>query len=117
MIELNDLIAPVAESIKNTRPGTAYVTEDHQWLGQKDWGVSTESPDARTVYLHVMKLPPGRTLVIGPTADGSTLGGPAVLLNTGRTVNFGQTADGYEITLPENANWNPLDTVIRVRRV
>jgi hypothetical protein len=116
LVALNRLVSPVAASIKNTHAGTAYVTADHQWLDQMPWGVSTESPDRKTVYLHVVKPPAGQTLTIGQTADGSTLGGRAVLLKTGARVSFKTTSAGFEITLPNGVAWDPLDTVIVVGR-
>jgi len=116
MIALNKYIAPVAESIKNTAAGKAYVTQDHEWLDQAQWGVSTESVDGKTVYLHIINPPKGKKLSIGQTEDGSTLGGRAMLLNTGTPVTFKKTATGYDITLPATAEWNTLDTVIKVQR-
>ena len=116
LVALNRLVSPVAASINNTHAGTAFVTADHQWLGQLPWGVSTESADRRTVYLHVIKPPAGNTLAIGPTADGSTLGGEAILLRSGARVAFRKTPTGYEVTLPKGVTWDPLDTVIKVRR-
>ena len=117
MVALGKLVKPVSESIKNTNAGKAYVTQEHQWLGQLPWGVSTESPDGKIVYLHVVKPPSGSTLAIGPTADGSELGGPAILLNTGKPVGFKKTSTGYEINLPEGTSWDTLDTVIKVQRI
>jgi hypothetical protein len=118
MIALGKYIKPIAESIKNTVGGKAYVTREYQWLNQTAWGVSTESADGTTVYLHVIKPPAsGTTLPIGQTADGSTLGGKAILLNTGKPVTFKKTATGYEISLPEGSAWDGLDTVIKVQRM
>jgi len=117
MLALNSHVSPIAESISNTRAGRAYVTPDHAWLDQTEWGVSTESADGKTIYLHVIKPPAGRTLTLGPAADGSQLGGPAMILPSGIAVEFKQEGSAYQITLPAGAGWSPLDTVIKVRRL
>jgi hypothetical protein len=114
-------LAPIAKSIKGTVPGKAYSTPEKSWLKKIGWGVSTESPDGSVVYLHIMDPPRGsRTLHIGPTADGSELGGDAVVLNyDGSTTKaaFTKTGGGYDITLPEGTDWHNLDTVVQVSRL
>ena len=116
MVGLNQLVTPVAASIKDTLPGQAFVTPERQRLNQQDWGVSTESPDGKTVYLHILKPPAGQTLKLGLTEDGSTLIGPAVNLKTGQTATLTSKRMGYELTLPEGEIWDALDTVIKVQR-
>lgn len=116
MVRINELITPVAVAVKNTRPGKAYSTKEREWLARRAWGVSTESPDGKTVYLHVLTPPAGAVLQLGPTEDGSELAGPATLVATGRPVGFVQTAAGHEITLPAGTAWDPLNTVVAVRR-
>jgi len=116
MLRINELIKPVAIAVKDTRPGKAYTTKEREWFGQREWGVSTESPDGKTIYLHVMIPPAGQTLKLGPTEDGSELTGPATLVATGKPVSLKKTAAGYEITLPAGTAWDPLNTVIAVRR-
>jgi hypothetical protein len=114
-------LSPIANSIKGTVPGKAYITPEKSWLQNMAWGVSTESPDGSIVYLHIMKPPAGsRTLHIGPAADGSELGGDAVVLKydgTSAAVDFTKTGDGYDITLPDGTDWHSLDTVVQVRRM
>jgi hypothetical protein len=113
-------LAPVAESIKGTVPGKAYVTPEKSWLQKMAWGVSTESPDRNIVYLHIMKPPKGnKTLHIGPTADGSELGNDTVVLNydgSTTTAVLTKTNNGYDITLPDGTDWHILDTIVRVHR-
>jgi hypothetical protein len=116
MVKINELIQPVAVAVKDTRPGKAYTTKEREWFGRRAWGVSTESPDGKTIYLHVMTPPDGSVLRLGPTEDGSELTGPATLVATGKPVALKRTADGYEITLPVGTAWDPLNTVIAVRR-
>lgn len=118
MVKTEALMEPIAESIKNVKPGTAYVTKPGTWLSQYDWGVSTESADGKYVYLHVVTPPAnGKTLSIQNTADGTILSSEnATLLNTGEPVTLVKTSTGYNITLGENANWDKLDTVFKVER-
>ncbi len=116
MVKINGLMKPVAVAVKNTRPGKAYTTKEREWFGQREWGVSTESPDGKTIYLHVMRPPAGSVLALGPTEDGSELAGPATLVATGKSLTLKKTAAGYEIALPTGTTWDPLNTVIAVRR-
>lgn len=116
MVRINELITPVAVAVKNTRPGKAYTTKEREWFGQREWGVSTESPDETTIYLHVMTPPAGGVLKLGPTEDGSELTGPATLVASGKPVTLSKTDAGYEIALPGGIAWDPLNTVIAVRR-
>lgn len=116
MKKVNDIIKPVEESIKNVKPGEAYATKEMTWLSQYDWGVSTESVDGKYIYLHVVNKPEGRTLKLDNTADGSVLDDKAVILNSEICVDIVKTQSGYELTLPENCEWDELDTVVRVER-
>lgn len=116
MTGLNRLITPVAASIRNTMAGKAFVTAERSRIEKLDWGVSTESPDGKTIYLHVLNPPQGKTLLLGHTEDGSTLDGTAVLLKSGQAATLVPKRLGYEITLPEGAGWDPLDTVIQLQR-
>ncbi|MBO6053214.1 MAG: alpha-L-fucosidase, partial [Clostridia bacterium] len=51
--ELGDLLR-AHEGIYGTVPGRSYVTAPNALLEKSDWGVSTESPDGGTVWLHVL---------------------------------------------------------------
>lgn len=116
MLRINELMRPVEVAVKDTLPGKAYPTAEREWFGQREWGVSTESPDGKTIYLHVMKPPQGRTLKLGPPEDGSELAGSAKLLASGSKLSLKSTPEGYEITLPAGVQWDPLNTVIAVER-
>lgn len=117
MVALNRLVAPIAPAIKNTHPGRAYVTKERDWLEQRAWGVSTESPDRRTVYLHVLRPPTGNRLELGATEDGSELDtASAKLLVGGGRVVMRKSGAGYTIELPEGGAWDSVNTVIAVRR-
>jgi len=115
---VNELMKPIEESIKNTNAGKAYpsITSACTWLDQYPWGVSTESPDGRYVYLHVVKPPVGKTLSIGTPADNSSFSMDAILLKSKQKVGFVKTATGYDITLSDVEAWDTLNTVIRLER-
>lgn len=114
LLELNKLIAPVAESIKNTNASEAYVTEDHERLEQKGWGVATDAPDGSATYLHVLRPPDSNTLQIGKPANGIGFRS-ASLLPSGKPVDLkGDVETGYTVSLPEGATWDKLDTVIKL---
>lgn len=117
MLALARLLKPVEAAIKDTLPGRAFVTREREWIGQRTWGVSTESPDRRTVYLHVLRAPEGRVLAIGPAEDGSEFDtASAHLLDGGARVSMRQVETGYEIELPDGKQWDPVNTVIAVHR-
>lgn len=116
--DVNNYIKPIAESVKNTNAGKAYVTNtsDYAWLDQYQWGVSTESADGKYVYLHVVKPPLGKTLSIGAPADNSSFSTNAIVLKSKQKVDFVKTATGYDITLPDDETWDAVNTVIRIER-
>ena len=117
MLALARLLEPVAIAIKDTHPGRAYVTKEREWVEQRPWGVSTESPDRRTVYLHVLRPPTARVLALGPTEDGTELDiTTARLVKGGASVPMRKNDSGYEIALPKGAEWDAVNTVIAVRR-
>jgi hypothetical protein len=117
MLALARLLEPVEVAIKDTHPGRAFVTKEREWVGQRTWGVSTESPDRRTVYLHVLRAPEGRVLALGATEDGTELDiASARLVKGGAPVPMRKVEGGYEIALPTGAEWDPVNTVIAVRR-
>ena len=108
------LMNTFAPSIYGTVPGTAYVTTGSQ---QPAWGVCTESPDGKSVYLHILRPPAEKKLLIADTEDGRKLGGNALILGKNTPVQFKKLESGYEITLPDDIDWNPIDTVIKVQRL
>lgn len=114
LLEMNRLIAPVAESIKNTNASAAFVTEDHERLEQKGWGVATDAPDGSATYLHVLRPPNASTLDIGKPANGIGFR-TASLLPSGKLIGLkGDTGTGYTISLPDGVAWDKLDTVIKL---
>jgi len=101
-----------AKAIYNTVPSRAYVSGEA--AEQKPhWGVAVDSLDGRTVYLHVLMPPSGRTLQIGKPANGVTFIRAALL--TGLAVSIQADHSGYRLTLPQGATWSKMDTVIALR--
>ena len=99
------------EGIYGTVPGRSYVTAPNALLEKTDWGVSTESPDGKTVYLHVMNRPENGILSLPLPADGKTFVGAE---HEGEVLLLRKTGNGYEITLPAPADCDPIDTVVRL---
>lgn len=119
LVEVNDYLEPVAESVKNTSIGKAFPTKENVTVSELEWGVSTESRDGKYIYLHVLHAPAGRTLRLPDTSDGSILSTEAEILNFDNTttrISINKVSGGYAITLPENVQWNQTDTVIKVQR-
>ena len=66
LLELNEkYMTPVAESVRNTIPSTAYLSHNDDYVAMLEWGVATESRDGKYVYLHVLNAPEGITLTPG----------------------------------------------------
>lgn len=106
--DLGDLLR-AHEGIYGTVPGRSYVTLPDSTLAKSDWGVSTESDDGKTVYLHVLNCPDNGILRLPPPADGKIFHSAYC---QGTVLPFSQSSDGLKITLP--ANTDPVDTVIRL---
>jgi uncharacterized membrane protein len=106
---LGKLIKARAQSIYNTVPSRAYVSGDAAAQKPK-WGVAVDSMDGKTVYLHILMPPKGRSLQIGKPADHVKFSG-AHLLN-GRSLRIESNRRGYTVVLPPEMKWNPVDTVI-----
>jgi alpha-L-fucosidase len=113
LAELGRRLAPIAESVFGTSPSTSYVTRAGT-LQKDTWGVATDSPDGRVVYLHVLNPPAsGASLRIPAAADGRRFR-PARLLPSGRRVALHGDASGYRLTLPRGETWNAVDTVVKL---
>ena len=117
LAKVNEYIEPVEESIKNTTIGKIYPTEENVYVSDLEWGVSTESLDGETVYLHILNAPDGTALTIPKPKDGTTFAKEAKILNfdgTETDVLFVESASGYTITLPEDVSWSDVDTVVKI---
>ena len=115
MRKLGACIQPIAASIKNTYPSRSYPTPAEASIASLSWGVATTSPDGRYEYLHVLKAPAdrSRTLKLALPADGRPFGA-SVLLASGKPAGLSRNAEGLTVTLPDGAEWDKLDTVIRL---
>ncbi len=97
------------EGIYGTVPGKSYVTAPDVPLEKGDWGVSTESPDGSTVYLHVLNPPEDGVLTLPAPADGKRF----VKAEYGsQSLEMQRDGGGYSIVMPGTCD--PTDTVIRL---
>ncbi|MBQ4354180.1 MAG: alpha-L-fucosidase [Clostridia bacterium] len=97
------------EGIYHTVPGKSYPTAPNALLEKTDWGVSTESEDGKTVYLHILNLPENGVLTLPLPADGKVF----TKAWRGETeLPLKHTGDGYTVILPQNCD--PTDTVVRL---
>jgi len=122
MAKFASYLKPVAASIKGTVASTAYPTQKGAALKNigwgvraVDWGVATDSPDRSVTYLHVLNPHEGKRLLIGMPANGARFG-KASLLPSGKAVKLESTPAGYVVTLPDDENWSPVHTAIRLER-
>lgn len=97
------------EGIYGTVPGRSYVEAPNAVLDMSQWGVSTESPDGKTVYLHVLNRPADGVLMLECPADGKIFR-EAWYQDEKLTLNA--APNGYAICLP--AENDGVDTVIRL---
>ena len=97
------------EGVYGTVPGRSYVTEPDAPLEKSCWGVSTESPDGKTVYLHVMNLPEDGVLTLPRPADRKKF----IKAEYGDLeLDMRKDGKGYVIPLPDECD--SIDTVIRL---
>ena len=106
--DLGDLLKS-HEGIYGTVPGRSYVTKPDSTLDPADWGVSAESPDGKTVYLHVLHLPSDGILLLPPPADGKKF---TEAFRGALPLSLAQTEDSVQIAL--SGDLDPIDTVIRL---
>lgn len=107
--EMGHLLKARKVAIYGTRPSTSYVTEP-KTVQTDTWGVATDAADGKAVYLHVLTPPEGPTLEIAKAADERVFSKAALL--DGREVSLKAIDKGYALTLPLEAKWDAIDTVI-----
>jgi hypothetical protein len=106
---LGKMVRARAKAIYDTVPSRAYVSGESV-KEKPQWGVAVDSLDGRTVYLHVLMQPSGRTLQIAKAANGVAFSRAAFL--NGKSVRIRPNRFGYRLDLPASAAWDPVDTVI-----
>ena len=122
-VMLGQLIKPIEESIKNTRPSTSYITRQGSRIATLPQGiVATMSVDGAYEYIHVLRAPTGteeitqqkyqQVLQLPPPADFKKFT-KAVMLRSGREATLTQDAKGVRINVGRDA-WDPIDTVIKL---
>ena len=95
----------------NTRPSTILQIEQKS----NPWEVvATDSADGKTVYVHVMIPPAGQTLHLPPLNDSRKIISASLLLG-GKEMKFKQSEEDFELSLPDNVKWDPVDTVIALK--
>lgn len=106
------LMAPVAESIKNTYPSTSWPTAPGTWIGNLPNGITaTRSPDDSKEYIHVLNPPTGNTLTLPAPADGKIFANARLLTNN-QAVTMVRNARALKLTLTGSNTWDVNDTVI-----
>jgi hypothetical protein len=76
--------------------------------------VATDSADGSTVYVHVLIPPAGKTVRLPAPKNGQRFSAASFLLG-GKEVRISQSAAGVELSLPADAIWDPVDTVIALK--
>ncbi|MFM2296441.1 MAG: hypothetical protein RL117_148 [Verrucomicrobiota bacterium] len=104
MQAVGQLMAPVAESIKNTYPSTSFAFSN-------SWGGATRSTDDTKEYLHVLWPPAGNSLVLPAPTDGKVFANARLLAN-GQAVTLERNARALKLTLNGASRWDANDTVI-----
>ena len=108
------LFKPIAASVRDTHPSSSFPPPFSGVvvkLSGLSWGVATKSLDDTREYLHVLKPPAGKTLLLPPPADGKVFAN-ARLLASGRPLALSQSNRGIALTLPADLSWQAPDTVI-----
>ena len=119
MEKLAGYIQPIAPSIKGVYASAAFPTQKGAVLKNTEgfraveWGVATDEADGSATYLHVLNPPTAKQLRIGMPTNGLRFS-KASILTTGQALKLDFDKAGYLVTLPDDAVWNKLDTVIRM---
>jgi hypothetical protein len=113
---VGNYLRPVACSITNTYASTSYVTEPGVTIKNLSWGVATKSTDDHFEYLHVLKPPPGRILMLPSPTDHKRFGSARLLANK-QVVSLSQNEYGVMLALQGTNVWDRLDTVIELKVV
>jgi len=121
---LGQLIQPIEEAIKNTRPSMSFITRQGSRIATLPQGmVATTSADGQYEYIHVLRAPTGteennrqryvRRLQLPPPVDFRKFT-KAVMLRSGREATIKQDEKGVCIDVPWQDAWDPINTVIKL---
>lgn len=111
LCELGDMLR-AHEGIYGTVPGRSYIEKPNAVLESDMWGVSTESPDGMTVYLHILNRPVNGVLSLPRAADGKVF---REAWYKDEKLAFSVSEDGYTVTLPSADDG--IDTVVRLEKL
>lgn len=116
MIEVGGLVRAAGPSLTGVRPSRCYPTPAGSTLDDLPHGiVATEAADGLTTFLHVLNPPAARALTL-PAPDCPVRFWSAHLLTGGAPVTVAQTEQTMTLTLISDDHWDPVDTVIALRR-
>lgn len=109
-------LKPIETAIKKTRFSTAYPTKEGTTINTLENGfVATMSLDGKVHYIHVLKHPDSKELVLPKSKDNSTFVKASMLIS-GEDVKIEKYDDGYKLTLPDGVGWDNLNTVIKLEK-
>ena len=108
LCELGNLLRS-HDGIYGTVPGRCYPTAPGSTLSKDAWGVSTESEDGTTVYLHVLNAPCDGILKLPLPKNGREF---ASAYFGDISLSMKRTSKGYEIVMPDSDD--STDTVLRL---
>lgn len=110
--KLGAYIKPIRESICGVAVSQNWPIKEMYFSRTPGYG-ATRSLDGSKEYLHVLKVPEGRTLEVKPPKESFV---SARLLVSGHPVKMETTAKGLSLTLGDGDQWDSLDTVIVLER-
>lgn len=112
--DLEALVRPVSESLRQVLPSTSFRTPEGTFLSKLPHGiVATKKPDDSVEYIHVLNAPAGKDLSLPPPADGKRFDSASLLAN-GHPVGIRQSDRGLVLTLGSADHWESHDTVIKL---
>lgn len=111
---LEDLTAPVRESLRDVLPSTSYPVEEGAWIRDLPHGIAaTRALDDTVEYIHVLNPPAGDTLTLPLAADGKRFSS-ATLLGNGNPVGIATNSTELMLTLGGTDTWNATNTAIKL---
>lgn len=109
LVQVGGSLKPIRESVCGVAPSKNWLLSDRTTFSMAPAYVATRSFDGTKEYVHVLKPPSGRSLVLGKPEERF---GSARLLRNGHVVSMDQQPAHVRLTLGEHDQWDLLDTVI-----